>query len=179
MGNGVLVVEGQDHRRQRRVLNQCFSQISTKSHLSGFFDKAEELKMKFLGLIEDDFDDVASPTPTKEGDEVEGGRKIDVMLFVGQCTIDIIGLTGFGYDMQAMRQPNELAEAFNETFRAGQIVDAVTIAQALIPGASRLVSLYHISEIVHSSECSLIRISLLRDRKLCGRVKLQRKELER
>lgn len=141
LGSGVLVAEAADHRRQRRVLNPCFSLQSIKDVMPVFYDKAEELREKLLGLVEDDPLSIAAPTPTLEGDAVLGGRKIDVLKFLSLATIDIIGIAGFDYDFKALSQPeNELAKAFSNMFLLGQSFDAAGLLQALIPGADRLVS---------------------------------------
>lgn len=141
LGNGVLVAEGADHRRQRRVLNPCFSPQSIRDVMPVFYDKAEELREKLLGLIEDDSEGIASPTPAVKEDTVAGGRKIDVMRFLGMCTLDVIGVAGFSYDFKALSQPkNELAEAFSKMFSAGQQFNAVAIMQAFVPGMGKIVS---------------------------------------
>jgi hypothetical protein len=88
LGNGLLVAEGADHKRQRRVLNQCFSQQAIKDLVPIFYDKAEELSEKLLGLIEEDPENEAAPTPTKPEDQQPGGRKVDIMKYIAMCTIE-------------------------------------------------------------------------------------------
>lgn len=67
------------------------------------------------------------------------GRKIDVMKYLGQCTIDVIGIAGFNYDFKALSQPtNELADAFSKMFAAGQSFSGMAIIQTFVPGASRI-----------------------------------------
>lgn len=138
LGNGLLVAEGADHKRQRRVLNQCFNQQAIKDLLPIFYDKAEELSEKLLGLVEEDPQNEAAPTPTKpEGIQI-GGRKIDVMKYIAMCTIDIIGLAGFGYELDSLSgTKNEMADAFKKMFSS---FGPLAIVQALIPGASLIVS---------------------------------------
>lgn len=141
VGDGVLVAEGATHRRQRRVLNPSFSLQSIKNVLPVFYDKAEELREKLLALIEDDPHNDAAPTPPKPEDVVRGARKIDVMKFLGMCTLDVIGVAGFNYDFKSLSQPkNELAEAFREMFSAGQNFNFVGVLQAFVPYADRIVS---------------------------------------
>jgi cytochrome P450 len=141
LGSGVLVAEGTAHRRQRRVLNPSFSPQSIRDVLPVFYDKAIELREKLLGIIEEDTNGDAAPSPMQESDRVLGGRKIDVMKFLGQCTIDVIGIAGFDYDFKALSQPkNELADSFNAIFSAGANFSAMSIIQTFVPGASRIVS---------------------------------------
>lgn len=140
LGNGLLTAEGPDHKRQRKLLNSSFSPGAVRGMVPIFFDKGYELRDKLLSMIEDDSAGNASPTPPKPEDRVEGGRKIDVMKFLGQATLDVIGLAGFNYDFHALSQPkNELAEAYREMFSAGMNITFMAIVQALVPGARYIV----------------------------------------
>lgn len=141
LGNGVLVAEGAEHKRQRRILNPCFSPQSIRDVLPVFYDKAFELREKMLAIIEEDPMGEASPTPTSKEDMVVGGRKMDVMKWLGKATIDVIGIAGFNYDFKALSQPrNELADSFSAMFSSGQNFTAMAIFQAFVPGASKIVS---------------------------------------
>jgi hypothetical protein len=65
---------------------------------------------------------------------------MDVMMYLGQATLDVIGLAGFDYDFKALSEPkNELAEAYRDMFSVGQSITAMAIFQAFFPGASHLV----------------------------------------
>lgn len=141
LGNGVLIAEGADHRRQRRILNPSFSQAAVRDMMPIFFDKSYELKEKLQAMITDETIE-ASPTPAKPEDKVEGGRKIDVMRYLGQTTLDVIGIAGFNYDFKSLSsEDNELAEAYRKMFSRTQAVTKMAIAQALIPGLNWIVSL--------------------------------------
>ena len=136
MGEGLIIAEGHDHARQRRILTSAFSNASVRDMLPIFFDKAYELRDKLSGMIEDE-NICASSTPPKEVNIVAGGRKIDMLKYLGQTTLDIIGLAGFDYDFHSLSQAkNELAEAYSAMFNVGQSVDIVTILQAIIPFAN-------------------------------------------
>jgi len=140
LGNGVLTAEGHDHKRQRKVLNSSFSPAAVREMVPIFLDKAGELRDKLMLLIDDESIE-ASPTPAKEEDKVVGGRKVDIMKFLGQATLDVIGVAGFNYDFKALSEPkNELAEAYREMLTAGQGITAIGIFQALVPGAGLIVS---------------------------------------
>jgi hypothetical protein len=108
-----------------------------------FFDKAYELKDTLITLINDTSIET-SPTPAVKGDIVAGSRKIDVMRYLAQATLDVIGLAGFNYDFRSMsltEGPNELAEAYRSMFQATQSIDSFAIAQAFIKPLRYLVSL--------------------------------------
>jgi cytochrome P450 len=139
LGNGLLVSEGHDHRRQRKILQSAFNPANIRGMIPIFYDKAYELKDKMVTLIEDPTAQCA-PTPTKAGDKVKGGKQMDVMMYLGQATLDVIGLAGFDYDFKALSEPkNELAEAYRDMFSVGQSITAMAIFQAFFPGASHLV----------------------------------------
>nr|XP_031861425.1 uncharacterized protein CI109_003029 [Kwoniella shandongensis]KAA5528497.1 hypothetical protein CI109_003029 [Kwoniella shandongensis] len=136
LGNGVLVAEGNDHRKQRKALNPSFSPAAIKGMVPIFFDKAEELREKLLSLIEDDSQEgeAASLSPPVEEDKVEGGRKIDVLKWLGKTTLDVIGIAGFNYDFKALSDPNnELATAYTKMFTAGMDITLLGILQFLFP----------------------------------------------
>nr|XP_018259389.1 cytochrome P450 [Kwoniella dejecticola CBS 10117]OBR81547.1 cytochrome P450 [Kwoniella dejecticola CBS 10117] len=135
LGNGVLVAEGHDHKRQRKLLNPSFSPAAIKGMVPIFYDKSYELKEKFISLIEGDLITTeSSPTPPVKVDVVKGTRKIDVMSWLGKTTLDVIGLAGFNYDFKALEDPNnELAEAYRKMFSAGMEVTIGAIIQALFP----------------------------------------------
>jgi cytochrome P450 len=149
LGKGLLIAEGADHRRQRRVLNPAFSPAAVKEMIPIFYDKATELKEKLQMIIEDDSIE-ASPTPATEIDKVQGGKKMDVSKWIAQATLDVyasstesdfrIGIAGFGYDFKALSsEKNELSEAFRKMFSAGGALSFMAIFQALVPGARFIV----------------------------------------
>ena len=139
LGKGVLVAEGADHRRQRKVLNPSFSPAAVRDMVPIFYDKAYELKDKFIAMIDDDTVE-SSPTPATKEDKVVGGKKIDVMLYLGQATLDVIGIAGFNYDLQALSDPNnELARAYRDMMSAGQTISVLGLLQAIIPGFNLIV----------------------------------------
>ena len=140
LGNGLLVAEGSAHKRQRKALNPSFSPAAVKGMQDIFLDKAYELREKLSNMIEDD-SVVASPTPAKDEDKVVGGKKIDVSKYLGQTTLDVIGLAGFNYDFKALSQPhNELAEAYRSMFAAGQQLTLMVFLAAFVPGFDKIVS---------------------------------------
>ncbi|OCF32427.1 hypothetical protein I316_05853 [Kwoniella heveanensis BCC8398] len=140
LGNGVLVAEGHDHKRQRKVLNPSFSPAAVRGMMPIFYDKAYQLRDKFFSLIEGDPEDlgtngeILSPTPPKEIDIVPGTKKIDVLSWLGKTTLDVIGLAGFNYDFRALEDPkNELADAYRKMFGASMEITVGAIIQAIVP----------------------------------------------
>ncbi|KAK4685639.1 hypothetical protein P7C73_g4507, partial [Tremellales sp. Uapishka_1] len=128
LGNGVIIAEGEDHRRQRKVLNPSFSAAAVRDMTTIFYDKANELVGVLNGILEEPAEEPASP------DTEAGGRKIDILRYLGQTTLDIIGIAGFGYDFQALSTPNnELAGAYRDMFQATQTLNLMAILRAIVP----------------------------------------------
>lgn len=97
---GLLLVEGDIHRKQRKMLNPAFSHKHIKEMVPTMAAPA-----KMLGKIWEDRVDAS------ENDSVE----FDIVDDVKSCTLDIIGLAGFGYDFQALTAPdNELRQAYSQ-----------------------------------------------------------------
>ncbi|WVQ86034.1 hypothetical protein IAT38_008202 [Cryptococcus sp. DSM 104549] len=134
LGNGLLVAEGHDHRKQRKALNPIFSVGAIKGMVPVFYDKAYELREKLLALVEGDWEEEASPTPEKKEDKVPGGRKVDVLKYLGNASLDIIGIAGFSYDFKSLsEQDNELSKAYREMFAAGSERGIFARLQLLLP----------------------------------------------
>ena len=149
LGNGVLIAEGADHRRQRKILNPSFSQAAVREMVPMFLDKAYELKDTLNHMVTNTSIE-ASPTPPVVGDVVEGTRKIDVMRYLAQATLDVIGLAGFNYDFRSLsvtEGANELAEAYRNMFQATQTIDKMAILQAFVKPLRRIVSRFDRREI--------------------------------
>lgn len=157
LGNGVLIAEGADHRRQRKILNPSFSQAAVREMVPMFMDKAYELKDTLVQIVNDPSIE-ASATPPVAGDVVDGTRKIDVMKFLAQATLDVIGLAGFNYDFRSLslsEGKNELAEAYRNMFQATQTIDKMAILQAFVKPLRKIVS-HHIHfsrDRDHESNC--------------------------
>ena len=144
VGDGVLIAEGADHRRQRKMLNPSFSAAAVRDMAPIFYDKAYDLKAKMLHLIEDESIE-ASPTPVAPEDKVAGGKKIDVSRYLALFTLDVIGSAGFDYEFGGLSQDNnELADAYRTMFSAGQSWSILVVLQALVPGFGKIVRRYRV-----------------------------------
>ncbi|KAG9018780.1 hypothetical protein FRB90_009784 [Tulasnella sp. 427] len=106
-GKGVLFAEGDDHRRQRKIMNPCFGPAQIRDLTPIFLEKAFQLRDIWLRQIEEGGQDV---------------KELDVMLWLTRATLDVIGLAGFDYefDTLTMGETNELVRAFIELFAPAQ-----------------------------------------------------------
>ncbi|VDC06076.1 unnamed protein product [Peniophora sp. CBMAI 1063] len=104
VGQGLLFVEGEDHKRQRKVVNPAFGPAQVRRFTETFISKSIELR--------DVLNNLSSQSTRKDG-----RIRIDAFAWLNKVTLDIIGLTGFAYDFDALHSdeahPNELYEAIS------------------------------------------------------------------
>lgn len=102
IGHGVLLAEGDVHRKQRKMLNPAFSHKHIKDMVHIMAGPAETLGRQWEEQV------------NRSG---EKPFELDITVDLGSCTLDIIGLSGFGYDFQALTNPdNEMSMAYRELF---------------------------------------------------------------
>ncbi|KZT61467.1 cytochrome P450 [Calocera cornea HHB12733] len=105
VGKGLLIAEGDDHKRQRRIMNPSFSPGQIREVTPIFFDIANQLC--------DVLNSMLSKTPETEGAE------IDMYSWVGRAALDVIGQAGFGYRFNALYdETNDLYCAFRDMMQA-------------------------------------------------------------
>ncbi|CAG7853105.1 SubName: Full=Related to Cytochrome P450 {ECO:0000313/EMBL:CCA75456.1} [Serendipita indica DSM 11827] len=100
IGDGLVLVEGNDHRIQRRVMNPAFSSGHLKDIFPSFQRKAAELR------------DILQQQITIGQEFI----RVDILHWLSRATIDIIGLAGFNYDFDTLRKGesgNELAASLH------------------------------------------------------------------
>lgn len=98
VGDGVLIAEGHDHRRQRRILNTAFSPTAVRDTVPIMYTKAIELCQRLAAVIDEDITCDASMTPPKPEDIVPGARKLDMSRYLAEMAFDVIGVAGFDYN---------------------------------------------------------------------------------
>lgn len=119
---GLLTTEGDVHRKQRQILTPAFSPSHVRSLAPIFFQKAQILR------------DIWQNSNTQQ--------PIDVLLWLGRATLDVIGVAGFGYHFNSLQNSNdELAKAFSIIFSAARKFRVITILQVWFPFLRRFVSL--------------------------------------
>jgi cytochrome P450 len=123
LGAGLLVAEGDAHRIQRKALNPAFGPSQIRDLTGIMLDKANELRDVLSTLI-------------GSQDTLE----VNIEAHLSRCTLDIIGLAGFGYDFAALSSgENELAAAFSTIFGAAQAPGALDMLAMLVPGFRHVV----------------------------------------
>ncbi|KAG0317035.1 hypothetical protein BGZ99_006542 [Dissophora globulifera] len=117
LGKGVLLAEGDAHKKQRKMLNPAFGHKHIKEMVSIMVGPS-----KTLGKM---WEDLVSQSEN-------GSVEFDITTDLGRATLDIIGLAGFGYDFQALTNPNnELSAAYRDLF--GNSSNLVQLLRALVP----------------------------------------------
>ncbi|CAA7265268.1 unnamed protein product [Cyclocybe aegerita] len=119
LGNGVLVVEGDKHRQQRRIMNPAFGPAQTRELTSIFIEKSIELR------------DIWATEIKKP--EV---KKINVLSWLSRMTLDVIGLAGFDYKFDALTtdpKKNELNRAFSVLFTPGNRMALLPLIKTMVP----------------------------------------------
>ncbi|TFK49501.1 cytochrome P450 [Heliocybe sulcata] len=152
-GYGLLVVEGEEHKLQRRVMNPAFGPIHLREMSGIFFDKAIQLRDIWLSQIP------ASGEPAK----------VDALSWLSRMTLDVIGLAGFGYNFEALspdQKPNELSQAFATIFNGGARNGGIRQTLAFATGFSWLVPSARLKQINEArSTTDRIGMELLEEKK--------------
>ncbi|KAJ7247129.1 cytochrome P450 [Mycena haematopus] len=160
LGDGILTVQQDAHKRQRRILNQAFGASQIRFLTEIFVEKAAQLRDLWVSEL-------------AKGNSVASGR-IDVHNGLMRMALDVIGKAGFNHDLNALNDtgsPNELAEAFSNllhspnTRRTLMFVDVQSLVPALkllpFPGRKAMTTaqatLYSIaSQIVSESKRGIL-----------------------
>jgi len=115
----MLAAEGHVHKRQRRVATPAFSIQNMRAFVPLVFNKGEELKDRWMGLIQEH--------AIQNSQKDSTGLRLDVCHWVSRATFDVIGLAGaflpsFTSPHQPM-VPHRLSSGFDYHFNAIQNED--------------------------------------------------------
>ncbi|KAH7110702.1 cytochrome P450 3A5 [Dactylonectria macrodidyma] len=97
-GKGILFTEGQEHRRQRKLLIAPFSFGNIRRLCPFFQQKARETSAIIYKSLE------------------QGDRFIDVSELLSRTTLDIVGLAALGYELNSLSTSSELATHYSKIF---------------------------------------------------------------
>ncbi|VDC05266.1 unnamed protein product [Peniophora sp. CBMAI 1063] len=128
LGEGLLFVEGAEHKKQRRVMSPAFGPLQVKRFTETFVRKSLEMRDVWL--------DICARNTTRE----DGYAKIDAFAWLNKVTLDIIGLAGFDYDIDSLHAPDDHPNELNEAVRTIFSFDfgLGALMQFLIPGLRRI-----------------------------------------
>ncbi|KAJ7240130.1 cytochrome P450 [Mycena haematopus] len=155
VGPGILVVEGDVHKQQRKIMNPAFGAPQVRELTEIFVDKSIQLR------------DIWAAQASKSDN---GVGRVEVLSWLSKATLDIIGLAGFNYKIDALgaeagAAPNELAEAFEALFTAETEFSFLRFLQLRIP-ILRKIPMKHDQTVV-AAQATMMRIgrALLADSK--------------
>ncbi|KAF9019066.1 cytochrome P450 [Hymenopellis radicata] len=99
MGNGLVTVGGDAHKRQRKVMNPAFSASQLRTFSALFQRLSGKLTRRMIGIVK------------------ERGQIVNVHVWLGRVTLDAIGESAFGVKFGAIDdETNDLAYQLNHLF---------------------------------------------------------------
>ncbi|GBB83832.1 hypothetical protein RclHR1_01050006 [Rhizophagus clarus] len=104
IGRGLLFSEGDNHKRQKKMMNPAFTYANIKRMVPTFTKVSFTLK----DLIEDKIN--------------SGESNIGLVPYISKVTLDIIGLVGFNYEFNCLTSQNELADAYSTLMSSPSIL---------------------------------------------------------
>ncbi|KAH9896022.1 cytochrome P450 [Cubamyces lactineus] len=105
LGNGTVLSEGDQHRRQKRIVNPAFGTLQIRAFTDIFFSKAFQLRDIF----------------SLEVARTRGTAEVDMYEWAHRMTLDVIGEAAFSYSIGSLQidpTPNELCDAFHLVSRS-------------------------------------------------------------
>ncbi|KAF9052940.1 cytochrome P450 [Panaeolus papilionaceus] len=126
MGPGLVVVEGEPHRRQRKVMNPAFAASQVRELTPVFFEKVNQLKDNWTSQLSSSGNDT---------------RPVEALSWLSKVTLNVIGLAGFHYDFEALSkgaQENELNSAFSTIFQTGGRMTMFNVLRNFVPYLNKL-----------------------------------------
>jgi cytochrome P450 len=117
VGPGVLALEDEPHRKQRRVLNSAFNGTSVGGMMGMMWEEARALKEHLDGIV---------------GEEI---TRVDMLQSYIGTALDVIGRAGFNYRFDSHTTRNPLGGAFNRMINASLENKMVSMVQQVFPAA--------------------------------------------
>lgn len=105
MGPGLIVAEGEQHKRQKLTLQKGFTPGSVKIYYDIFTSHAARLRDRLLESVDTVSEQgFAEQRETVAGTSGQKGVVLDVLRPVSRASLDILGQAGFGHDFGALAQ---------------------------------------------------------------------------
>ncbi|KZP09388.1 cytochrome P450 [Athelia psychrophila] len=153
LGKGVLFVEGEQHKVQRRIMNPAFGPVQVRELTEIFMEKACQLRDVWLAEITKNALPTLTPVDaatTQDGTPRNPHRadslppptaRIEVMGYLSRATLDMIGKAGFNYEFNALHpiskdgkcEDNELSGAFARLYKDAGSNKVLELLQSWFP----------------------------------------------
>jgi cytochrome P450 len=137
LGVGVLLAEGDEHKRQRRALMPAFSYRHIKDLVPVFWSKGRQVTEKMTALVESGGME-SNGTATSNGSTEKPAPKdtgiIELSNWSSRVTLDIIGTAGMGHDFNAIEDPSsELNKCYRQVFQPDRSRRWIQILSLVVP----------------------------------------------
>lgn len=119
LGVGILLAEGDEHKRQRKLLMPAFSFRHIKDLYPIFWNKSKEMTSRISETIK------SSP---------DGSSVVEIREWASRATLDIIGLAGCGKDFDSLTHPeNDLNQTYKSIFSSTRGAQLVQLFLNMLP----------------------------------------------
>ncbi|PVF92377.1 cytochrome P450 [Serendipita vermifera] len=103
IGDGVVVAEGEIHKRQRRIIQQAFGVSQIRDMCKDFVNKSIEVRKEIDKLIDEQNAKQANGTSSSSNEKERDSVVTDMVSWISRAALDIVGITGFGYDIGSVK----------------------------------------------------------------------------
>lgn len=144
IGQGLVVVEGEKHRQQRKIMNPAFGSAQIHEFTDLFIEKSIQLR-----------DILQSQQQSQEK------ARVDILSWFSKTTLDVIGLAGFNYKFDSLnpsQKPNELNEAFSTMFRESREGQIYEFLRARYPILRKLPAITRQDVVMRDAKRIMLRI---------------------
>ncbi|EME40777.1 hypothetical protein DOTSEDRAFT_136392 [Dothistroma septosporum NZE10] len=122
IGRGLVIVNGDEHKRQRRLLTPVFAMKHMRDLEPTFWAKSVE--------VSDKFDEIVEKTAAASG----FSAPIDIDFYTGLVGLDIISKAALGTDYRSIQDPNsELVANYRECFEPTTLFRFIAILRLVVP----------------------------------------------
>ncbi|KAJ7746014.1 cytochrome P450 [Mycena metata] len=150
VGPGVLIVEEDVHKKQRKIMNPAFGPAQLRALTEIFVEKSRQLR------------DLWAAKAAESG----GVARLNVIPDFSTAALDIIGKAGFNYDFRALgagseNVRDELHDAFATVSGAGDLgASPLDIIKARIPLSRAVLPNTKIDKVINGAQATMRRIGL-------------------
>lgn len=134
LGIGVLLAEGDEHKRQRKNLMPAFAFRHVKDLYPMFWSKSKEVIAAMSEAVRAD----ASATSGVGGAEKSGANPkavLEVGSWASRVTLDIIGVAGLGRDFNTIKDPdNTLSTTYRTVMQPSGQASFLALLSLFLPG---------------------------------------------
>lgn len=132
LGNGILMAEGDEHKRQRKNLMPAFSFRHVKDLYPVFWSKSKESVQAMMEQIR--VDAAKAGTAEKAG-LTNPTAVLEIGDWASRATLDIIGVAGIGRDFHAIQDPNNhLSKMYQDVFKPSKQARVMNLLNLVLPG---------------------------------------------